>query len=141
MGPLPTYRVGMNNFWRRVQVVAAAPTSANLVVPPASTMATGGTNRVVITEITISGRNTNAAATTITISNATTTTAIAFYAEMAPTTGSISFSQSGLWIPMVDGETVRVLVGGAITGFVDVTVGGIFLPGTTTAADKYTGIP
>lgn len=138
MGPLPTYRVGMNNFWRHVRITSS--TSTDLIVPPASTLSTGGTNRVVITEIMMSGRNTNASATTITVRNKTTTTALVLYREMAATSGSLEMSSSSLWLPGIDGETIEVVTAN-LTGFVDITVGGIFLPGTTPAADKYTGAP
>lgn len=138
MGPLPTYRVGMNNFWRRVTRTTTGTTT--VVTPPASTLATGGTNRVVITEIILNGYNANAALTTILLRNTTTTANVALGAGMNPTSGSVSI-QTSCWIPMADGEGVDLVVGGALTGSVDVTLVGIFLPGTTPAADKYTGAP
>lgn len=138
MGPLPTYRVGMNNFWRRVTRTTTGSTT--VVTPPASTMATGGTNRVVITEIILNGYNANAALTTILLRNTVTTANVALGSGMNPTSGSTSI-QTSCWIPMADGEPVELVVGGDLTGSVDLTLIGIFLPGTTPAADKYTGAP
>jgi hypothetical protein len=138
MGPLPTYRVGMNNFWRRVNITSS--TSTDLIIPPASTMATGGTNRAVITELWIAGRNTNASICTVTIRNKTTTGSVILYREMAATTGTLQDGQVGLWIPGHDGETIQVVTAN-LTGFVEVFVGGMFLPSSTTTADKYTGAP
>lgn len=137
MGPLPTYRVGMNNFWRKIAITVAG--SADLVIPPASTMATGGANRPVITEIAIVGYNTNAAASVVLLRNKTTPAEVFAAGSMAPTTGSLSM-QLSTWIPVTAGVTLEANVA-VLTGRVDVFVAGIFLPETTACADKYTGAP
>ena len=137
MGPLPTYRVGMNNFWRKLGVTSSG--SSDLLVPPASTMATGGTWRPVITEVCIVGYNTNAAASVILLRNKDTPAEVFAAASMAPTTGSVSMSRNS-WIPVTENVSLQLNVS-ALTGRVDVFIAGVFLPTTTPCADKYTGAP
>lgn len=140
MGPLPTYRVGMNNFWRAL--TQSGTTAEEVVVTvPASTMASGGTNRIVITEIFVSANKTAGATTSIVLRASVTTTARVYVADIPGATGTIQAERSGLWLPLPDNEDLILVVGGALTGTVDVLVAGIFLPSTTPAADKYTGVP
>jgi len=139
MGPLPTYRVGMNNFWRALTV--SGTTAGTVVVTvPASTMASGGTNRIVVTEIFVSANKTAGATTSIVLRAATTTTARVYVADIAGATGTIQAERTGLWLPLPDNESLSIVVAGAFSGTIDVLVSGIFLPSTTPAADKYTGV-
>lgn len=138
MGPLPTYRVGMNNFWRALTVNATG--TSVVVTVPASTMASGGTNRIVVTEIFVSANKTAGATTSIVLRAATTTTARIYVADIPGATGTIQAERTGMWLPLPDNENLSLVVGGALTGTIDVLVSGIFLPSTTPAADKYTGV-
>mgnify|MGYP003558166535 CR=1 FL=1 len=138
MGPLPTYRVGMNNFWRALTVNATG--TSVVVTVPASTMASGGTNRIVVTEIFVSANKTAGATTSIVLRAATTTTARIYVADIPGATGTIQADRTGMWLPLPDNENLSLVVGGALTGTIDVLVSGIFLPSTTPAADKYTGV-
>jgi hypothetical protein len=103
-------------------------------------MASGGTNRIVVTEIFVSANKTAGATTSIVLRAATTTTARIYVADIPGATGTIQAERTGLWLPLPDNENLSLVVGGALTGTIDVLVSGIFLPSSTAAADKYTGV-
>lgn len=100
-------------------------------------------NRVVIDAYSISGYNTNAAATTITIRNKAPapTTSVLLGGGMAATSGTINISASHRTIPAESGATIELVVGGAITGLVDVEVEGYIVPATIPVCLEYTGKP
>jgi len=146
-------RYGKNNFRRTLRVTATG-TTALLTIPALSAVATpyGPKSgfRCVVCGYTVSGYNTNAAATTIQIRNDTTTTSLLYTGAIAPTTGLINIAMSPTWHPMVAAEGLQLNVGGSLTGEVNVTVEGFYMPcgqDDTQAnsygpalCDKYTGI-
>lgn len=113
--------------------VNTAAIGANVQVPYS--------NRVVIDGYTVSGHNTNAAATTFTVRNKSTTASVLFGGSMAATSGTINIAANGRSIPAESGETVEINVAGAITGQIEVEVEGYILPATIPVCTEYTGVP
>lgn len=132
---------GGDYWWSRVIVTSV--TAADLkVVPTASATGTARQRRLVITGWTISGHNTNAAATTFVIRNKTTTTTVFMGGSMIPLTGVYQSDQNGLWLPGAANETIEISVAGAITGQIAITMWGRSISADAVGfASKYTGAP
>ena len=126
-------------WWSRAIVTATG--AATLKTCPTAS-ATGRNRRLVVTGWSISGHNTNAAATTFTIRNATTTTVIFKGGSMGPTTGSFASDQTSTWLPGTANENIQINVAGAITGQIEVTIWGrVISADTMILTDNATGAP
>lgn len=129
------------DWWARVLVTATGAADLK-VVPTASATGASRTRRLIITGWKISGHNTNAAATTFTIRNKTTTAIVFLDGSMIPLTGAYQSDQSDAWLPGAANETIELNVGGAITGQLAVTIWGRSISADSPFyTDKVTGAP
>jgi hypothetical protein len=96
-------------------------------------------NRLVITGYHISGNNSNAAQATVLLRCYPTTTVSILRASLNITNGNYSADAGGVWIPLPADESIQVVVAGALTGNVDITVWGKVFPISTHLAGKYDG--
>lgn len=114
-----------DSWWSRVRVTATG--EADLKAAVTSTAAGAGTGRqrrLVVTGWSIYGQNTNAAATTFSIRNKTTTTTIFKDGGMVPTSGTFSSDVNGVNLVGAANEAIELTVGGALTGFLSVVLWG-----------------
>lgn len=129
-----------NIWWSRILVTAVGAADLK-VIPTATAAGSGRQRRLALTWFTILGHNTNAAATTFVVRNKTTTANVFFGGSMLPVSGSIQTTSSGIFIAGAANETIELVVAGAITGQIDISCGGRFLPADYATVDKYTGAP
>lgn len=97
--------------------------------------------RCVITDWTVIGSNSNAAICTWTVRNKTTTANVLFGGSIGLTSGNIVTDRGNTLTPGTAGETLELVVAGAITGNIDIEVEGGFLPSSTVTVNEYTGAP
>lgn len=134
--------------WHANLVVTAVTAGTDLKAVPASTAFSaviGGvgaarTRRLVITGYHFGGVNTNAAATIFAIRNKTTTTSVLLNGGMGPTNGSVNVNGQ-CWLPAAANETLELVVTGALTGSLGITIWGRYLAHDYPAATNYTGAP
>lgn len=130
-----------SGWWSTVTAVATGNTTMK-TVPTASATGASRARRLVVTGWSITGHNTNAAATTFAIRNATTTTIIFKGGSLAPTSGQLDSTVNGVWLPGAAGESLQLNIGGAFTGVLSVTVWGrIVSADSPFLTDNATGAP
>jgi len=96
-------------------------------------------NHLVITGYSISGHNTNAAFTSWLLRHIDGNKEVVLGGSMALTSGHCNKDNSNCWYEMIPNQSLELVVGGSLTGIIDVTVEGRILPMSTTSTDFLDG--
>jgi hypothetical protein len=96
-------------------------------------------NHLVVTGYSISGNNANAAFTTWVLRHVDGAKEVVLGGSMGLTSGSCNKDNSNAWLEMIPNQSLELVVGGSITGQIDVMVEGRILPMTTTSTDFLDG--
>jgi len=99
-------------------------------------------NRLVITWYHLSGNSQNAAECRIFLRCFPTTGVSLLVDSLSITNSKFSAPNSNIWLPLPADESIQIVTTGALTGNINLTIGGKIFPSTHTGlADKYTGLP
>jgi hypothetical protein len=96
-------------------------------------------NHLVVTGYSVSGNNANAAFTSWVLRHIDGNKEVLVGGSMGLTSGSCNKDNSNCWYEMIPNQSLELVVGGSITGQIDVTVEGRILPMSTTSTDFLDG--
>jgi len=102
-------------------------------------METTNFNHLVVTGYSVSGNNANAAFTTWLLRHVDGNKEVLVGGSMGLTSGSCNKDNSNCWYEMIPSQSLELVVGGSLTGQIDVTVEGRILPMSTTSTDFLDG--